>query len=331
MLEFTILKEPDLPYGQWQAGKSGRTYRPQKDDLLWKGIIEDVFEDFLCFFVPEAEKEFDLSRGFEFLSQELEQLFPPEDDQYHPKTIDKLVRVFRKDGTEASILVHIEIQDKYKEDFSLRMFTYYYRIFDKYRKHITAFAILTEPTSKSRSNSFNSSAYGTSLDYTFNLYKIADQNPGELYKSKNAFAMVVLIAQSALYGKLLSEDNRDEFLLDLKMRLAKELLSMDMPKEKIRVLMDFLKYYVRFRDKENNITFEQELEKLTGRSTTMGIEELLLDRAKHEGKVEGKSEGLEIGEHNKAMEIARELKKEGLAIEFIAKTTKLSIAEIEEL
>ncbi len=42
-------------------------------------------------------------------------------------------------------------------------------------------------------------------------------------------------------------------------------------------------------------------------------------------------EGIEKGEHNKALNIARELKKEGLPIEFIAKTTKLSIEEIEKL
>jgi predicted transposase/invertase (TIGR01784 family) len=42
-------------------------------------------------------------------------------------------------------------------------------------------------------------------------------------------------------------------------------------------------------------------------------------------------EGIEKGRHEEALTIARELKKEGLAIEFIAKTTKLSIEEIEKL
>jgi len=46
---------------------------------------------------------------------------------------------------------------------------------------------------------------------------------------------------------------------------------------------------------------------------------------------EGRERGLEQGAHQKAVEIACELKKEGLAIEFIAKTTKLSIEEIEKL
>jgi predicted transposase/invertase (TIGR01784 family) len=53
----------------------------------------------------------------------------------------------------------------------------------------------------------------------------------------------------------------------------------------------------------------------------------VLDYAKEEGV----QEGMEKGEHKKALDIARELKKEGLAIEFIAKTTKFSIEEIEKL
>lgn len=40
---------------------------------------------------------------------------------------------------------------------------------------------------------------------------------------------------------------------------------------------------------------------------------------------------LEQGEHKKAVEIATSLKKEGLSIELIAKSTGLSIDEIENL
>lgn len=41
-----------------------------KDDLLWKGIIEDVFEDFLAFFYPGIEAELDLDKGIQFLDKE---------------------------------------------------------------------------------------------------------------------------------------------------------------------------------------------------------------------------------------------------------------------
>ena len=43
------------------------------------------------------------------------------------------------------------------------------------------------------------------------------------------------------------------------------------------------------------------------------------------------AKGIEKGEHQRSLDIALELKKEGLTIEFIAKTTKLSIEEIENL
>ncbi|QEC78443.1 Rpn family recombination-promoting nuclease/putative transposase [Mucilaginibacter ginsenosidivorax] len=50
-----------------------------------------------------------------------------------------------------------------------------------------------------------------------------------------------------------------------------------------------------------------------------------------QGIEKGISQGIEKGKLEEAMAIARELKKEGLAIEFIAKITKLSIEEIEKL
>jgi hypothetical protein len=157
---------------------------------------------------------------------------------------------------------------------------------------------------------------GTSLRYTFNTYKIASQNEEELSASDNPFAMVVLTAKAALAGKeIKSSRERDELLLTLKINLARLLLVKHVAKEKIRVLMNFLRYYVRFENQEINAKFEQALEILTERSHTMGLEELLLDRAKREGVVA----------------VARAMKKEGIPLAQIAKFTKLTIKEIEKL
>ncbi|OOQ56914.1 Rpn family recombination-promoting nuclease/putative transposase [Mucilaginibacter pedocola] len=57
----------------------------------------------------------------------------------------------------------------------------------------------------------------------------------------------------------------------------------------------------------------------------------VLDYAVQEAEHRGIEKGIEKGEHQKAIDIARELKSEGLGIEFIAKTTKLSIEEIKAL
>ena len=296
----------------------------RKDDILWKGVLEDVFDDFLKFFDPEAEQFYDFNKKFEFLDKELEQVFPPENDEYSPKIIDKLVKVFTRDGKEEWVLVHVEVQGQYQQDFARRMFTYFYRILDKYQKPITAYAIFTEAIHKERPNSFQLEFRGTSLLYTFNTYKISRQDEGELQASNNPFAMVILTAKAALAGKdFIDGKERDALLLKLKLELARQLLAKQIAKKKIRVLMNFLRYYVRFENPAINAKFEQEVEILTERRTTMGIEELLLDRAT--------KQGLEKGKKEEAVAIAREMKKDGVAIEQIAKFTKLSIADIEKL
>lgn len=50
-----------------------------RNDILWserriEGILEDIFPDFLTFFIPNATDLIDFERGFEFLDKELEQL-----------------------------------------------------------------------------------------------------------------------------------------------------------------------------------------------------------------------------------------------------------------
>lgn len=113
-------------------------------DLLWKAILEDLFEDFLLFFFPDAEQVLDFSRGFEYLDKELEQIFPPNTNHHKPRYADKLVKVYRHNGQEEWVLIHIEVQGYYDKAFAKRMYQYYNRIWDKYDKEITAIAIFTD-------------------------------------------------------------------------------------------------------------------------------------------------------------------------------------------
>jgi predicted transposase/invertase (TIGR01784 family) len=67
----------------------------------------------------------------------------------------------------------------------------------------------------------------------------------------------------------------------------------------------------------------------------MGIEELLLDRAMKQGFEKGFKIGMRASEkkgaRQKALEVARKLKKAGFSIVQIAEFTGLPIKEIEEL
>ena len=52
-----------------------------KNDYLWKGILENVTDDFLRFFFKDTDTLFDLEKGFTFLDKELADLFPDEGGQ----------------------------------------------------------------------------------------------------------------------------------------------------------------------------------------------------------------------------------------------------------
>ena len=65
---------------------------PRRDDELWKGILDDVFEDFLRFFLPNADELFDFSKKFSFLDKEFNRLFPPEKNAAGVRFVDKLVK-----------------------------------------------------------------------------------------------------------------------------------------------------------------------------------------------------------------------------------------------
>ncbi len=48
----------------------------RKNDILWKGMLEEVFDDLLRFIFPKADQIFEMKRGFEFLEKELGEMYP---------------------------------------------------------------------------------------------------------------------------------------------------------------------------------------------------------------------------------------------------------------
>ena len=258
----------------------------KKDDSLWKAILEDVFDDFLWFFYPDADKLFDFKKGFEFLDKELQELFPVPETKARNKYVDKLVKVFTKQGTEEWFLIHIEVQGYTDRHFAERMFQYYYRILDRYERPITAFAIFTNKHTNNPA-SYQRSFLGTNLNYEYNVCQIASLNEDELAASSNPFALVVLTVKAALQ----TQELPDPELVTLKLSIAKALLTKKIARGKISAVMNFLKNYVQFASRATNSIFEKQLEFLTGKNTTMGIEQFLLERAKTEGEKKGEKKG----------------------------------------
>jgi len=289
----------------------------KRDDSLWKAILEDVFDDFLRFFYQDADTLFDVDRGFEFLDKELEELFPQEDDT-NIRYVDKLVKVFLKDGQEKWILVHVEVQGYRDLHFEERMFTYYYRIKDRYQHDITAWAIFTDNHVNYHPIEFNSEFLGTSVCYKFNTYKVIAQDEALLKLSNNPFSVIVLTVLLEIKKSVF----QDKELIDLKIGLVKNLLEKGFSKEKIRQLLNFLKYYVRLKE-ENAEIFEHKLSHLTGKTYPVGIEQFLLHRER--------KQGIEEGVLKKTIEMVLSLFDDGFQVEIISKHTKINTDEVLDI
>jgi len=91
-------------------------------DSPWKRILETYFHDFVTFFFPVVAEGVDWSKGYSFLDKELQQIV--RDAQLGKRLADKLVQVWRKDGNDAWVLAHVEVQGQERLDFAKRMFVY---------------------------------------------------------------------------------------------------------------------------------------------------------------------------------------------------------------
>jgi hypothetical protein len=256
----------------------------KRDDALWKGLIEDLADDFLKFFYPNAEEILDLNRKISFLDKELEQLFPSNQDDFNPKYVDKLLKVYTKKGKEEWILVHVEVQGGTDKQFERRMLTYYYRILDKYDRDIASLAILTDKRKNFRPTKYEREFLDTSLHFKFKTYKVLHADPKELEANDNPFATVMLVVQTALKKGTISEES----MYDLKIELVKKLLQKNFSKPKIDALLRFLKLYVRFEKQELIHKFDDELDIITNRPNTMGLKEFVLDRERRMALKEGR-------------------------------------------
>ncbi len=106
-------------------------------DRLFKELLQEFFSEFIQAFFPRIYQELDLSY-LRFLQQEL--FTDITSGQKH--VVDLLVETRLKDE-ESLILVHVENQAQYQPDFPQRMFIYYSRLYEKFRKNILPIAVFS--------------------------------------------------------------------------------------------------------------------------------------------------------------------------------------------
>jgi hypothetical protein len=202
--------------------------QPDEYDSPWKEAIERYFEAFMAFFFPEAHAGIDWSRGYEFLDTELQQVV--RDAELGRRLADKLVRVWRRDGEEAWVLVHVEVQGQPDIDFPRRMYVYNYRFFDRFGRVVVSLAVLGDSDPHWRPDRFAYQLWGCEAGVRFPTAKLLDYESrwGELEQSRNPFAVVVM-------AHLRSQSTRrqPETRLQWKLRIVKGLYERGLDRQDI--------------------------------------------------------------------------------------------------
>ncbi len=161
-------------------------------DSPWKEALDAYFEAFLALLFPEVHRQIDWSRGYESLDKEFQQV--AREAEVGRRYVDKLVRVWTKEGVECWVLIHVEVQTAREAEFPRRMYVYNYRVFDRYNRPVASLAVLADDDPHWRPTDFRNSLFGCEASLRFPAAKLLDFTAHEamLEASSNPFAQVVL-------------------------------------------------------------------------------------------------------------------------------------------
>lgn len=232
---------------------------PQTEfDTPWKDILQRYFEEFILFFFPTAHEEIDWTRTPEFLDKELQQVV--RDAELGRRLADKLVKIYLRNGEEAWVLIHIEIQSQEETDFAERMFTYHYRIYDRYKRSVASLAVLGDERSNWRPNQFGYQLFGCEIRFQFPVVKLLDyqQQWSTLETSRNLFATVVMAHLKAIETR----DNRTQ-RKEWKLALTRRLYEQGYEREDVINLFQFIDWIMSL-PQELDREFWQEVIQLEG-------------------------------------------------------------------
>jgi Domain of unknown function (DUF4351) len=289
-------------------------------DTPWKQILESYFPQFMAFFFPEAYSQIDWSRGFEFLDGELQQVTL--EAETGKRIVDKLAKVYLRNGEEHWIVAHVEIQNQKEAEFGERVFVYYARLRDKFKREVASFAVLGDTDVDWRPNSFARETLGFKVQASFPIVKLVDykKRKEELAASDNPFAVVVQahLAAQATKGKESQQRRRKQ-----KFALMTMMYQRGYSQQEVTDLFRFIEW-VMVLPPELEKAFKQDLIAYEDEKNMPYISNL-----ERESLAEGEAKGREAG---KVELVIKQLSRRNqLSDETLAKIKALPIGQLEQL
>lgn len=268
-------------------------------DSPWKEVLERFFEEFIFFCFPAIHAEIDWSQPPVFLDKELQQSLRRA--KITRRAVDKLVKVWLRDGHETWLLIHIEVQNQVDQDFPKRMYIYSYRIFDYHNREVVSLAILGDNDRSWRPQSFGYQRWGCQVNMRFPIVKLLDfeERWSELATSDNPVAMVIMA-----HLKTMTTQRNIQDRLRWKIELVKALYQHGHQREFVWEIFRFIDWIMILPEKYEQ-RFEQaikEYEEGEPMPYVTTIERRATKRGHQQGHEQGLEQGLEQGALLKAQE-----------------------------
>jgi len=261
-------------------------------DGAWKEALEQYFPEFTAFFFPQIYAGVDWFRGYEFKDKELRKITI--DAEFGKRRGDRLVKVWRKNGDEARVFVHVEVQSQRQSSFERRMYVYNYRLFDRFRCHVVSLAVLGDEQHKWRPRQFERKLWGCRLKFEFPVAKLLDYGAkwNGLEKSTNPFAVVVMAHLKAKETR-----NDDERRKEWKFYLIRQLFERGYAREDVARLLRFIDWVMQLPE-ELDMEISQMVQEVVEEEQATYItsfERIGIKKGIEIGIQEGLLSGIELG------------------------------------
>jgi hypothetical protein len=288
----------------------------QDADSPWKNILRAYFPEAIEFFFPDISKSIDWQISPVFLDKEFQQLSP--NAEVGKRYADQLVKVQLKRGNSLMLLLHLEIQANKEKNFEERMLVYAMRIYQFFHQPACSLAILCDSNAKWRPKEYILATPGSKLTFEFTAIKLLDYQErwAELETNTNPFATVVMAHLKAQETKNKANERKN-----WKFQLVRGLYEKGYNRSQVLDLFRFIDWIIVLPEGLSNSfwnelkTYEEE-KKMT---YVTSVEKIGFKRGEEKGRQETQKE------------IALEMLQEQVPVETIARLTKLSIEQIQEL
>ena len=255
----------------------------------WKLVIDGYLNDFMLFYFDFVSRHINWSLGYESLDDELPALV--REEELGKCYADKLIRVTTLDGEKSVVYIYVEANGRTDKDFAQRMFTYNYRIHDKFGTYPVLLAVLADNDANWKPVQYYRQRWGCGITFTFPVVKLTDYHGqlAELLDSNNPFA---ILTAAHFLARCTRHDMAER--LQIKIKLVKLLYQKGWGKRELLEFFSVIDWLMRLPNvlivqfHQHIVSYEREKEM----HYVTSIEQIGFENGKQQGIEAGKLSGL---------------------------------------